>query len=99
MFIFKGEFELELKYQLAALNMKKRLHKDADHPSIYESLWNVAVAYSHLKDEANLTKYQTEALEMKNRLLNREVYIIQIKTVHTVLKRPLKSRHFTFFFH
>jgi hypothetical protein len=59
---------MELKYHEIALNMKRKNFKNMDHPSIYESLLNVSVAYSHLKDEVNQMKYQNEAWEMRNRL-------------------------------
>ncbi len=59
---------MEIKYHEIALNMKKRIFKNLDHPSIYESLINVSVAYGHLKDEINQIKFQNEAIDMRNRL-------------------------------
>jgi hypothetical protein len=59
---------MELKYHEIALNMKRKIFKNMDHPSIYESLLNVSVAFSHLKDEVNQMKYQNEAWEMRSRL-------------------------------
>ena len=63
----KLDYESEIKYQLEAVKVYKRLYEDADHPDVAASLNNIALAYGNLNDYKNELKYQIEALEMTKR--------------------------------
>jgi hypothetical protein len=78
-------FENQLKYHLKALEIRKNIFFDVDHPDVARSLLNVALAFDKANDSENRIKYSLKAVEMFERLFKGETPNLDLANSYSFL--------------